>query len=274
MIVVTGYDGRLGRALISLGCIPLRCNVIKIDEIENAMDTLRVSETDTLIHCASITDVDGCETDLYKLSYQVNAIGTGNIREYFPGRMIYISTDFVFDGKAGAYSETDYPNPINRYGMTKLRGEEIMQEYAFPRDVIVRTTVLFGGNKADFVTAVLKRLKMGKPFEIPSYLFGNATYVYYLAEALVKLCEVNLPRNCHILNVAGTDILSRYELAVMIANVFGHNPELVIPSTRSFGDAVRPHKAGLKTTLAKKLRLPLYTALEGLEAMKIKMENK
>jgi len=262
MIGVTGYKGRLGSELIKQGCVGFEGNIN--DEYIGKY----INKFDVLIHCAAITDVDGCERDLYDKAFTVNEAGTKNLRRNFNGKIIYLSTDYVFDGMAkGNYGEHSIPNPISVYGYTKLLGEGQIKYRNHPGDVIVRTTILYGSPvKPDFVTNTLAKLRSGEKFTVPYNLFGNPTYVPHLAEALMKLVEIpNPPR---IVNIAGKEILSRYEFVLAIADTWGLDKSLIVPVREVPGAAMRPLKVGLKTVLAEKLGLPIYSVYDGLKEMK------
>lgn len=270
MIGVTGYKGRLGSELVKLGCVPAEYDVAEINSMSFLHNLFGAS--DTIIHCAAVTDVDGCERELYDQAYLVNDIGTKNLCDAFNGRIIYLSTDYVFDGSTGKYGEHSIANPISVYGHSKLLGEERIRHRQHPGDVIVRTTILYGTeHKPDFVTHVLATLLAKKPITLPCNLFGNPTYTPHLAEALMKLCEIpNPPR---IVNIAGKEILSRYEFGLAIASVFDLDKSLITPVREVLGAAMRPLKAGLKTNLAEKLGLPIYSVYDGLKAMKEQYES-
>ncbi len=268
MIAVTGANGRLGHALVELGCTPINCDVRSKKSIDAELIRLGITKHDTIIHCAAITDVDACEQELYKEAMRVNVYGTQNLREAFDGRIIYISTDYIFDGKKGCYKEDDEPNPINHYGYTKLLGEEVIIEYGFPHDIIVRTTLLYGSIKKDFVSQVIAKLKSGKSFPIPSNLYGSPTNVYHLAESLIFLCEQNFRKRFKIINIAGSGIISRYEFAKMIADILGYEKSLIYPSDKPVGIARRPSRAGLDVSFARSLRIPIYSVLDGIKGIK------
>lgn len=264
VIAITGYEGRLGQELIKRGCVPLICDVTKPKTI---MKSIGEVCPDIIIHCAAKTDVDKCERHKDE-AFEVNARGTYNLRECFPGgKIIYISTDYVFDGTTGVYKETDRPSQAEKlcqYGFTKLLGEEILSD----ADTIVRTTLLYGSDvKGDFVTNILEQLEYGEVFGVTKCLHGTPTYVPHLAEAIMMLLHYYpMP---HIINISGSDVLSRYEFALMIASVFGHNgKKKLIQPTNEVGKVRRPRHAGLSVHLAKKIGLPIYTAIEGLSAMK------
>jgi len=265
VIGVTGYKGRLGTELVKLRCLPIITDIVEFSSLAKFMHSY--FDLDILIHCAAITDVDKCEKELHDKAYLVNDIGTKNLCDVFSGRIIYISTDYIFDGSTGKYGEHSIANPISVYGHSKLLGEERIRHRQHPGDVIVRTTILYGTkDKPDFVTNVIDKLKANEPITLPCNLFGNPTYTPHLAEALMKLCEIpNPPR---IVNIAGKEILSRYEFGLAIASVFDLDKSLITPIREVPGAAMRPLKAGLKTNLAEKLGLPIYSVYDGLRAMK------
>jgi dTDP-4-dehydrorhamnose reductase len=237
-------------------------------ELEKAIDEVK---PETIIHCAAITDVDGCEGDLYSRAIEVNINGTRNVRSLFEGQVIYMSTDYVFDGVDGPYNEEAKPNPISHYGETKFFGEEEILEADYPTDVIVRTTVLYGNYKPDFVTAILDRLKTGDMFKVTGAILGSPTYVPHLAEGIAKL--VRLKRPPKFINITGSDIISRWVFACKIAKSFGypiHN--VLLTMVGQTGVANRPRKAGLKTSLAKALNIPIFSVEDGLKALKHEME--
>lgn len=266
MIGVTGYKGRLGTELLKFGYVGLDLDITKLSSYNETL-----SEFETIIHCAAITDVDKCEKELYDKAYLVNDIGTKNLCNKFSGRIIYISTDYIFDGFTGKYGEHSIANPISVYGHTKLLGEERIKQRQHPNDVIVRTTILYGTpGHSDFVVRVIKELNLGNSISLPCNLYGNPTYTPHLAEALMKLCEITNPPR--IINIAGKEILSRYEFGLSIADIFGLDKSKIIPIREIPGEAMRPLKAGLKTNLAEKLGLPIYSVYDGLKAMRKQYE--
>jgi len=268
-VFVTGYQGKLGRYLVSkCGYYPLECDVTELSSVKVAMREHEMfNEQDAVIHCAAVTDVDGCEGQLYDQALKVNAQGTRNVRSAFTGQMIYISTDYVFDGEAGPYSEDDEPNPISHYGLTKRYGEEEILESDFPRDVILRTTLLYGGHGADFVTKILKRLHSNEMFKVTGALMGSPTYVPHLAQGIKRLMQLKSPPK--IVNIAGKDVISRWVFACMIAKAFDYPIHNVLLTMMShLGTAPRPRLAGLKVNLARTLNIPIFPIQLGLEEMK------
>lgn len=269
-IAVTGREGRLDKILVdSFGCLRLDANICDKKEIHKAV---KLIHPDVIINCASFTAVDDAEMGDNRLkALHVNSAGIANLRDEFDGQLIHISTDYIFNGKSGPYNEKAEPDPINWYGQTKLCGEERLQEYNYPTDVIVRTTVLYGGHKPDFASVVLRKLKDGYIIPLPNNLFGSPTHIFHLAKGLMALIELEKPPK--IINIAGSDVLSRYEFGLILANVFGYSPERITPKREQPGVAKRPQKAGLKVELAKKLKIPIYTTLEGVQQLFLERAN-
>lgn len=265
-ICVTGYNGRLGIALVDKGCIPINCDITMIAGLCDAVYT---ANPEVIVHCAALTDVDWCEENPDE-AFKVNVRGVHNlltcVGEMYPRpKIIFPSTDYIFDGRRGPYDEKAKPNPMGKYGMMKLGGETVLNN----DDIIVRTTILYGSKATpDFVTKVLAQFDKNEPFGLPYDAIGNPTYVYHLAEAVLKLCEIENPP--HIINIAGLDWVSRYEFGYMIADVFNKDKDLLYEEESEC--EYRPKKAGLKLGLAKKLGLPLYSLWDGLQAMKDAMK--
>ena len=270
-ISVTGHKGRLGSELVKAGCTPL---VVDITNRESIIAVLDDVKPDVIINCAALTGVDECEEDAYyKKAFAVNTFGVNKLRDEFDGLLIHMSTDYIFNGKRGPYSEKYYKyDPVNDYGLTKVAGEAVLQTHWKKNTVIVRTTGLYGGCSGlpDFYHLVRMHIANGQELGVTKTLKGNQTYIPHLVEALIKLANMEQaffrPK---IINIASKDIKSRYEFALMIASVFGWDKKLLTPAnTIPEWVAKRPTKGGLKTGFAEKLGLPIYTILEGLEALK------
>jgi len=202
------------------------------------------------------TDVDGCEINTDK-AYKVNFTGVANLLKVFPDNIIHLSTDYIFNGRKGNYPEWTEPAPLGYYGLTKMGAEQLVRMYA-KTFTIVRTTILFGSQKkSDFVQNILKQLDEGKPFTVTTAFKGNPTYVRDLAKAFEKLIELSSRPN--VINLASSDILNRYELAVKIAEVFQKDVSLISSVNTFTGIAKRPRNAGLDTSLAKTIGLPIHS---------------
>ena len=277
-IGITGHKGRLGSELIKARCIPLVVDITNRESIKTALDKV---QPDVIINCAALTDVDACEDDAYyKRAMAVNTFGVNKLRDEFDGLLIHLSTDYIFNGKRGPYSERYHKfDPVNSYGLTKIAGEAVLQTHWKKNSVIVRTTGLYGGcsDKWDFFQLMkhycTRWYETDLPLAVTKSLKGNQTYIPHLVEALMVMADHYDKRYAghypKIVNIASKDIKSRYEFALMIADVFGWDKKLLKPVNNIPNwDAKRPTKGGLKTQLAVKLGLPIYTISEGLEDLK------
>ena len=264
-IAVTGANGNLGSELVRIGCIPLECDITDPYQILKALDEI---EPDVIINAAAKTDVDGCETkEGENQAIAVNLRGIAHLREVYDGQIIHLSTSYIFDGKRGPYKENARPNPIQAYGFSKFAGEVAFRSYNYSTDVVVRTVGLYGGKKKGFLEMVISCLERGEEIEILKNVKFNPTYIPHLAKSLVKLTKMAEPPA--VVNIAGKDNLSRYTFAKMIAEIFELDKNLIIPTTRIDNwIAERPKKSGLKTNLAEKIGLPIWTVREGLESLK------
>lgn len=250
-IAVTGPGGRLGRELVKRGCMPLTANVCDYHALYREIGYL---SPDVIIHCAAYTDVDGCENAPTRAA-NVNMGGTYTLRQAFTGKIVYISTDYIFDGLTGMYKEDDKPNPIGIYGWSKLGGELTLSN----DDLIIRTTILFDKQDGNFVTSVIKQFLLENVVTAPDTLYGSPTYVPHLAEGILAALHLR-----GALNIAGNRIMSRYRLAQFIAEILGFGQVEKVPY---MSKTRRPMNAGLDVGKAQMLGLPIYDALEGIKEL-------
>lgn len=267
-IGILGYQGRLGSQLVHMGCEPIDYDITSKKKLGGNWDVV--------INCAAITDVDWCEDQKnYWKAIEVNAYGVRDLAESYSGEIIHISTDYVFSGKRGPYSENynksdDLPTNRMAYSLSKWVGEQFAKEHEHVK--IIRTTGLYGGvsKQHDFVKMILTSYKTNLPaIQVSKDLRGNQTYIPHLAEALIMYAETK--QKPKVLHIASKEVISRYEFALMIASVFDLDKEKIKPVKSEqipMWIAERPKKGGLKVSLAEKLGLPIYTILEGLEAYK------
>lgn len=266
-IAVTGSHGRLGSEMVRRGCLPIEADVTDLLALGDEIQTIA---PDVVVHCAAYTDVDGCESELIRAA-RVNTEGTWLLGLAFDGKIVYLSTDYIFDGQEGPYIEETIPNPMNIYGWSKLGGEIALRNRSNghrrrdhnPRDLIVRTTMLFDRYSDNFVTVVAERLCSGELVYLPAHLVGSPTYVPHLADGILAAVEHDVSG---ILNLAGWRVMSRFEFGRQIARIWGVDPEQIEPGPVS-GCAPRPLSAGLRVGKAYALGLPLGDPLDGLEEM-------
>ena len=193
-VLVTGANGMLGQDLCPIledngyEVIEASHSVLDVTLEENIVKYFEETMPDLVIHCAAYTNVDGAETE-YEKAYLINSKGTENIAkasEKFGAVLVYISTDYVFDGQKGApYNPEDKPNPINNYGLTKLKGEEAVKQFC-SKYYIIRTSWLYGHHGKNFVETMLS-LKDNNEIKVVDDQIGCPTWTVELAEAIVKI---------------------------------------------------------------------------------------
>lgn len=165
-----------------------KCDISERRKVAKIISGIR---PDAVIHCAAWTDVDGCELDK-KNAYKINSAGTENTAvacKKTDAVFIYVSTDFVFDGrKKGPYSEIDRPRPLSAYGDSKLKGEEAVKK-TLARFFILRTSWLYGKHGKNFVDTILAKSKSKKTIAVVDDQIGSPTCTKDLAKAIHKLVD-------------------------------------------------------------------------------------
>ncbi|CUS96034.1 dTDP-4-dehydrorhamnose reductase [Candidatus Kryptobacter tengchongensis] len=232
---------------------------------------------DVIINTAAYTNVDGCETNR-ELAWRVNVEGVRNLvnsARRVDAKLIHISTDYIFDGKNGPYTEDAIPNPINYYGRTKLASENEIKIGGI-RFAILRTNVLYGVGKnvkSNFALWLYQKLSNGESIKVVTDQIGNPTYVDDLAFAILKIVEFDKEG---IYNVGGKDFVDRYTFAVKLAEIFGFDRELITPVKTSELNQIapRPLKSGLVTLKAEsELGLKPYGVEDGIREFKAKLNE-
>ncbi len=263
-IAVTGYEGRIGSLLDRRGYTPLECDITDVEQVH---DTVSRINPDVIIHCAAITDVGYCERskENEKEAYKVNVRGTATILDKFEGTLIYLSTVHVFNGqKYFDYTEKHRPDPVNVYGFTKWAGEIAADAFAKKLIVLrISKTFDYGSMRED-----ISMLQFGREnvLEYTTLIKRSFVYTPHLVEGIGWIAE-NLP-DVKLLNVSGTDTLSYYDFWLQAANILGLDEKRIIPRKHKIDDYPRPFRGGLNVKKAKKLGVPLYSAIDGLKEMK------
>ena len=184
------------------------------------VDTVAAFRPDLIIHGAAITNVDGCEADPH-LAYRVNVIGTRNLAlaaQRCACPIIYISTDYVFDGAQDApYWETDTPHPLSVYAATKLAGEQLVRELA-PKHYVTRIAWLYGDSPRNFCQTVLHLAREKGELTMVTDEVGSPTYAPDVAHALTLLAPTGAYGTYHLTN---SGVCSRYEWAVATLELAG-----------------------------------------------------
>lgn len=228
--------------------------MVKADLVKDAEKVVRDYKPSILVHVAALGDVDACESNK-QLCYTINVVATRRTlyeASRLGAKIIYLSTDYVFDGSKGLYRENDPPNPINYYGLTKLLGEETTLTLG---GVVVRTSAIYGlgPGRPNFGKVVVEKLSKGETIKAFIDQWLSPTLNTFLGEALAKLA-LDLELSREILHVAGPR-MSRYEFAKAIARVFGFNEELIKPTSMSQFSfkAPRPRDSSLRVAKAEQL---------------------
>jgi len=254
-IAVTGWKGRLGSELVRRGGIPLKCDVTDPTWLCAALET---AHPHLIVHCAAKTDVDGCE-QRPGLAAEVNTVGTWNLCRLYNGPIVYLSTDYIFDGRDGPYDEEARPGPLGLYGWSKLGGEVALKARKEKDDLIVRTTVLFDRGSENFVTRVAYALILGNTLTLPADLVGSPTYVPDLARGILDAIEKGVSGT---INLVGERLMSRFEMGEYLQARIGKGKVLPGPPT---GNAGRPGKAGLIVDKARRLGLYIGDPYRGMD---------
>ncbi|GGA05350.1 NAD(P)-dependent oxidoreductase [Paenibacillus marchantiophytorum] len=222
-ILITGAGGQLGYDLIRVfkpvhQVTAWRRDQLDVSNEQQVMDILLKERPDVVIHAAAYTNVDQAEVET-ELAYDVNAMGSLHIAkacEQIGAKLVYVSTDYVFDGTKGTpYEEQDSTNPGNVYGHSKLLGEKFVRMTS-SKHFIVRTSWLYGTKGANFVTKVLEKARSGGPLSIVNDQFGSPTYCLDLAIFIRELVESN---RYGIYHASNQGVCSRYEFAEQILKV-------------------------------------------------------
>ena len=209
---------------------------------ESIQSLIRMLEPDAVIDTAAIHNVDYCETHRDEARL-VNVEGTRNIAEACGSlgtKMVFVSTDYVFDGEKRLYKETDPANPINYYGRSKLEGEAAVRE-ACKNHAITRTSVIYSwvststlqsssGKPVNFAMWLTQKLGKGEPVNIVTDQYSSPTLADNLAETLIKVCEQDTMGLYH---VAGKTRLNRYAFTTKLAEIMGYDQSLVNPINSS-----------------------------------------
>ncbi|MFW6276549.1 MAG: SDR family oxidoreductase, partial [Bacteroidota bacterium] len=230
-ILLTGASGKTGEAiykllttegkheLIALSSqkekFPRKDNIFSLNmtDKKELKSFLHEHKPEVIINAAAYTDVDGSE-DNKKAAMDLNATLVGNLANFCKineSHLITFSTDYIFDGKLGPYTEDALPRPMSYYGKTKLAGENAAK-IELSSYTIIRTNIVYGYSsfgKNDFIRWVAGNLKEGKELNIIEGQWGNPTLTDNLAEAVKKILE---KKKHGTYNIAGKDWLNRYEL--------------------------------------------------------------
>jgi dTDP-4-dehydrorhamnose reductase len=239
--------------------------IIKLDLLSSDWKAMQNFNPDCIIHTAALTSVDKCEKKR-ELAKEINFEATRRLLEFAErnnSRFIFTSTDMVFDGKKGNYTESDPADPVNHYGKTKATAENyILQNYR--NSVVLRVSLLYGvanNSRPSFTQKMLENLQNEKEIYAFTDQIRNPLLVSSLARAIWGLVDMDFTG---MLNIGGSQSLSRYEMAMTLCRQFKLNEELIVPvpSNTTPKMAPRPTNCSMNISLAQSL---LKTDLVGFE---------
>lgn len=270
-ILITGANGLVGQALVHAcsawrGADVLatgRGALVEADGRSGGYARLDVTDAEAVervfqdfaptvvLHAAGTAQVEACEQDkeaCWRLNVDATA-AMANACHRHGAHLVLPSTDFVFDGKAGPYTESDRPAPINAYGRTKLAAENAVQGARLARWTVVRTTLVFGAPaglepRLDFVRWLVQELNAGRSVRVPADQIRTPTYDRDFAEGVVRLVRFG---KTGVFHLAGREVLTIPEVAHAVAGAFDLDASLI--STASTAElhpgAARPLRGGL-----------------------------
>ncbi len=245
-VLVTGVKGQLGYDVVkelekrNIEAVGVDIEEMDITDAESVAEVIKNTAPDAVIHCAAYTAVDAAE-DNAEICTKVNVDGTRNIARVCKQsdiKMLYISTDYVFDGKGErAWEPDDERNPQSVYGRTKYEGELAVQEL-LEKYFIVRIAWVFGINGKNFVKTMLKLAETRDSLTVVDDQFGSPTYTFDLAKLLADMIVTDKYGVYHATNEG---ICSWYEFACEIFKAAGIEMNVKPVSSAEYGaKAARP----------------------------------
>ncbi len=274
-VLITGSNGLLGQTLVNK-LLKSKYNIVALSrglnrninssnytyyniDLRDAKKLHYIIEKEKphyIINTAAITNVDYCESHRQECDeVNVDLVETLiKASEKIKAHLIHISTDFVFDGTKGYYKEEDATNPLNYYGLSKLKSEQLFKEATIPY-TILRTILVFGVlpnlNQANILLWLLDKMKNKVPLTMVDDQLRMPTYVEDLASACLSSMELKKQGLYHI---SSNEMMNMYELAIKVATIFGFNTDLItaIPTTKLHQPAKRPLVTGFDIQKAQK----------------------
>lgn len=289
-ILGTGLDGLVGSRIVELLSdkhefenLSLSTGV-DITDRNTVLEKIKNSNAQIVLHLAAKTNVDGCELDkpLGKDgdAWKINVFGTQNVVDgcsQSSKKLIYISTDFVFDGinpPLGGYSEENIPNPPNWYAKTKYEGEKIVRNLKTPW-IILRIAYPYRANfaKPDFFRAIFNRLEKGETVAAVTDHIFTPTFIDDISSALSILIGNNFQG---IFHVVGSESLTPYAAALLVAQAFDFDLNLILKTTGDEffkGRAPRPFQLAMNNDKIEKLGIKMRTFEEGMRKIQKQISN-
>jgi dTDP-4-dehydrorhamnose reductase len=298
-VIITGSNGLLGQKLVKLFKSKKTYKIFALSRGKDRMinqeaytyfniditqknkltELINKIQPHCIIHTAAMTNVDACELNQKDCdTINVEAVKTiVDLCKVNNTHLIHLSTDFIFDGeKKGYYKEEDKPNPVNYYGLSKLKSEEIILKAGI-KHTIIRTILVYGlvdrNDRSNIILWVKNSIENEKPINVVTDQFRMPT----LADDLAESCLLAIENDATgIYNVSSNELLSIYDIAIEVANTFNLNKKYIIPVKTSMLNlpAKRPPRTGFDLNKSiTQLNLPSYTFSERLRVFKRQLSD-
>ena len=298
-VLITGANGLLGQYLVKLllrkkytviatgrgaSRLPLEGHTrykyysLDITEDQSLHDVIATVKPECIIHAAAMTQVDDCEIKKEE-AFKINVSGTLKLMgfaEEYSQHFIFISTDFVFDGKKGNYTEDELTEPISWYGFTKMQAEQFVHHCKIP-STIVRTCLVYGnsipGGRRNIITWVKDQLEKKERIKVVDDQWRTPTWAGDLANGISLVIE---KKALGIFHISGKDLLTPYQMALKTADFFSLDKSLIerVNATTFTQPALRPPKTGFVIEKARmKLGYEPLSFAEGLKQMAVESSS-
>ncbi len=283
-ILLTGSTGLFGSYFIRktdkisnievIGISRRSSNKLDITDKRKTIKLINDINPDVIVHVASIGNVDYCEANPQE-AWSVNVEGTRNIirgAKLTNSVVIFLSSNAVYDGENPFYSEKSRRNPIDFYGKTKLQSENDIKRSGL-KSVIVRLITMYGwydkSQRKNPVIWIIDELNQSHKLNVVNDIFNNHLYVGQAVDAVFQI--IKLKKWNEIYNIAGRDCISRYQLALEVADVFSLDNKLINPVKSSFFQTLAPRPKNtcfLTSKMERDLSIKPLSVREGLRLMK------
>ena len=286
-VLLIGASGQLGCALerkFSAGTLVSASNqharpgdlVLDLGDFKATDAVLRSVRPDVILVAGAMCHLDRCVREP-ELCNRINTLGPGHVAQYASqnnARVVFFSTDHVFDGVKNSYIESDSVNPLNVYSRSKARAEELLQKIVPQSHLIIRTGWVYGPDtqRRNFILRLIDQLSDGKTVSVPSDQWGSPTYTEDLAETTHYLLSHNA---VGVFHATGPDLCDRASLAGKVCDEFSLDRNLVIP--RATKETPQVAERSLRVLLdcgkLRKFGAPKFRHIsDGIQALRASLE--
>jgi dTDP-4-dehydrorhamnose reductase len=295
-VLITGSNGLLGQKVIDLHAqygvdliatsagedrdsrLGYLYQSLDITDREAVFQAVALHEPDVVINTAAMTNVDLCETERQQCD-RINVEAVGHLADaclIHNAHLVHVSTDFIFDGEKGPYKEEDEARPINYYGLSKWKSEQLLQKHTVSYSIL-RTGLVYGFipklSRSNIVLWAREALLKGQPMNIVDDQFRTPSW----AEDLAQGCLLAATKKASgIFNISGPDFMNMYELVQIVAREWGLDSTLIKRASTDFVNqrAKRPPKTGFIISKAQKeLGYEPYSFVESLRMIEKQMKK-